>query len=184
MKFRYWGKTLAMKKIFFPFAFCALASGAYAQTSGWETGITLSGGRSMNIISHVSPEGEPFAGIIKSTDWASWSYSAGIYGRKFFKNMYGIEVGVQYTSFGLFDKASITFGDDVDPVNGFTGIPGFLRMNYRHNYVEVPIRFVFKKDLKKTFSIGCFAGVAPAVLTHAYVRSVYTYDGQIGRAHV
>lgn len=159
-----------------------LAFGCYtaqAQTSGWETGITLSGGRSINLVTGTSAHGDPFAGIIKSNNQSSWSYSAGAYGRKFFKEMYGIEVGLQYTSVGLFKKAQGYFGSQVDPTTGMIGQPVTIKINYRHNYVELPVRFVFKKDVRSKFGIGCFAGVAPALLTHAYIRSVQiTEDGR------
>jgi hypothetical protein len=163
-----------MKKIITILTLIVSVGHIHAQNTGWESGITLSGGRSSHIITQINSQGQPFAGQIKQFENPSWHYSAGVYGRKFFKQMFGIEIGLQYTSFGLFRKnKNAYFGNQIDPQNGFTGDPYTLKMNYRHNYLELPLRFVFKKDIQK-FGIGFFAGVSPALLLTAYNRTVVT----------
>ena len=165
-----------MKKLIILLVLIPFTHRLHAQNTGWESGITLSGGRSSHIITQINSQGQPFAGLIKQFENPSWHYSAGVYGRKFFKQMFGIEFGLQYTSFGLFRKDENVYpGNQVDPQNGFIGEPYTLKMNYRHNYLELPLRFVFKKDIKK-FGIGFFAGISPALLLTAYNRTVITQN--------
>lgn len=148
------------------FAFSATVYGnLWAQTSGWETGINLSGGASDYVYTDVSPGLKPFVADIKQTTTAQFYYAAGVYGRKFFKQMYGMELGLQYASFALGSKKT-----DYTDINGNSG--GKAWINVRHGYLELPVRFVFKKDLGTVFSIGCFAGVSPAVLVTATERTV------------
>ena len=165
------------KSIAFGFFLCVIGfSNVSAQDTGWETGVNINLGGTHNLITNIKPTGQEFVNIIQKNEFWGWQYSAGFYGRKFFKKNYGIEVGLQYTSFGLQRRIdNVSFGSDIDPINGFTGKPNTLKSSYRHNYFELPIRFVFKKEIKKV-ELGFFTGLAPAVLTHSYYRTVFIED--------
>lgn len=164
--------TFSMKKLLV-LLFCFIGTGYLlrAQTSGWETGINLSGGYSFSVLSKTDPEfPQTFMNLYKKNRQPALHYSAGVYGRKFFKGGYGVEVGLQYTSFATHYQTELIYSDPNDPV--LANKPNTLQINDRQNYMELPIRFVFKKDFAK-IGIGCFAGIAPAILTDAYSRSIF-----------
>lgn len=137
-----------------------LSSTSFSQETGWETGLTASGGAFFS------------SGKFSLLDKAlRWHYGAGVYGRKFWKNNYGIELGLQYSQYSEYYRSDdLYFGSQVTPT-GFTGTPSTYIYQEHYRYVEIPVRFVFKKDMGK-FGIGCFAGVAPAFLVQARSRSI------------
>lgn len=159
-----------MKKLVFAILAFGLWGTNNAQNSGWETGVTVSAGCSINLINPAKAS-ETYNTPFEFKPW--WAYSAGVYGRKFFKESYGIEIGAQYSSFNLVQKPNGYFGEDI----GYLGGNNKVMQYYSYNYVELPVRFVFKKDMGK-FGIGCFAGIAPAVFTHAPSRFVQVYEGE------
>lgn len=146
----------------------ALAS--QAQTSGWESGVTLSGGAADYFYTGTNPN---LGVVIK--DYPShvprFYYAAGVYGRKFFKEKFGLEAGLQYSSFATGSNVGTFYNTD----GTYAGKGQF---SARHNFMELPVRFVFKNDFNR-FSIGCFAGLAPAVLIQGYGRTVlHMADGE------
>lgn len=157
-----------------PLIICSIfyASLSFAQDSGWEAGVTVAGGASDVIITRVQNTlfAKEFADNARRNIKPKFYYSAGIYGRKFFNDMYGVEVGVQYASFSVGAARNKHYD-----ING--NYVGYSTLAVRYNYVEIPVRFVFKKELNSNFAVGAYAGVSPAFLTHGYQRSVTKING-------
>jgi len=144
--------------------------GGIAQTSGWESGVNLSGGTSFAVRKNFG-NNNPW--VYGTQSKPIFQYSAGAYGRKFFKEKFGIEFGVQYTSMGVGANYEGIFTDEQgNPMGTYK-----LRFADRLNYVEIPVHFVFKQRVGR-FDLGFYAGVAPALLTHAYTRSVSHVMGE------
>lgn len=135
-----------------------------AQSTGWETGVSLSVGASDYVITNVDAGQEDDADDVRSIVRPKVYYSMGVYGRKFFMDSYGVQVGINYTSLGAGPKKGI--------ITDFMGNKvGTLRSTSRHNYLEIPVHFIYKKDIGN-FGVGGFAGVAPAFLVSSYNRTV------------
>lgn len=153
-------KTILLSGLFF-----GLCITANAQTSGWETGVNASVGISDQFYTSVPAPLKNGYKQFQKFFAPDLAYSAGFFGRKFFKDSYGLEFGVQYTSLSQATK-------EAEAIDETGSTIGTRRSNVRYNFVEIPLRFVFKKDLGNVFGIGCFAGLAPAFLTHARQRNI------------
>lgn len=122
-----------------------------AQDTGWETGINISGGGAWT---------KPTFGAANAD--FSWHYGAGLYGRKLFKPGVGIELGVQFGQYSTFTEIEAYFNDMIDPQIGYNGDPAIVQYNRHIRYVEIPVKFVYLKNINK-FGIGFNLGVAPSI---------------------
>lgn len=138
---------------------------AQSQTSGWESGVMVSGGLW---------GGGSYTGNYEYN--VKWYASGGVYGRKFWKEKFGLELGLQYGSYiHATREGNVYFGSQIDPQTGLIGDPSTVKSRHTQQLFEVPVRFVFKKDWNK-FGFGCFVGVAPAVFTDSRTYTeVYGY---------
>lgn len=158
----------------FLFALINLTLCTNAQNSGWETGVNVSAGVSDLFFTRGEKYSENpyFLENYKDFTNPSLYYSAGVYGRKFFKTQYGVEIGINYSSFSQRNVNTELWAPSGP-------IEGKVKVFYRQNFVDIPVRFVFKKDFKMV-SVGCFAGVAPSFLTHATNHFYAKYDEGAG----
>lgn len=139
----------------------ALAAGVgRAQTkTGWELGGGATFGTTFGIFLDKKPEG-----LVTNTNPAPvLQFSTGVFARKFFREQFGIEFGAQYSSFGLRRGARLIMVD----ANGMPLGEAYLNNRRRYDYVELPLRFVYKKHLGKVH-IGGFAGLSPAILVNSW----------------
>ena len=109
------------------------------------------------------------AELLNNTIRPRFYYSAGVYGRKFFKESYGIQIGAQYSSFA--------FGPETYTFQNYQGENiGTGKDVIRFSYVEIPVQFVYKKDIGK-ISVGAFAGASVAFMVQSYYKSVTRIEG-------
>ena len=145
-----------MKKYIIALVFAFSALMLKAQKTGWELGANLTLGTTFHAL---SGENSQVQAAPNSNPGPAVQFSTGIFARKFFRKSYGLELGVQWSSFGLRQWNRVVVLDSTGNTLGYAS----YTEQRRYGYVEIPVRFVFKKKVGKVH-LGCFAGLSPALL--------------------
>jgi len=143
--------------------------------TGWELG----GGATFGTTFSLFLDGKPPGYITNTNPAPVLQFSTGVFARKFFLDQFGIEFGAQYSSFGLRRATRMVMVDG----NGMPVGEAYFNNRRRYAYVEMPVRFVYKKNVGKV-SLGCFAGVSPAVLIASHGTETTNAGSGFGNGQV
>lgn len=125
----------------------------FAQKESWEIGTELVIGACAPITYKKLDDGYR----TKGNEGVGY-LSTGLLSRKFFKNHYGIEWGLQVSH--LVVKRS-----KYEQITNTNGANEYVFFFHQQNYFlgEIPLRFIYKKAIKK-FDLGAIVGFTPAIV--------------------
>lgn len=136
-----------------PFLCWGVAINGHSQNLHLEIGFNLTGGT--NIGFYMKPQPSTWKQV------PQYQYAIGAFGRRFFKEHYGLEIGLQYSAFGLKEKRD-----------------GYLKPETHvqsYEFIEIPLHFIYKRPLKKNkLELGGMVGLSPTFCARGKERYSFT----------